>query len=243
MTEQIFDTTVYLSDFVSDDARINTARNDTVRFTDDARCHYILGIAPAVDGWLAVAKPVNNVHNPQTSSQPSTPITSQPQASPFQSPQLSSSGPATPQQRYFNQQQQQRHQMQQAQQMRSLSQSAQQPSGAGRNLPAQLQRASSGQASALQQMQQMQQMQGLAQQRATQPSPVHSQRTTPAAGQATLGGPVGGSNLGKLNTNQPREFRQYPFMQPRWELLADTSANPNLNETSISLTLFGARKV
>lgn len=244
LTEHIFDVAVILSDSISDDVRIQMARVDAARLLDDARCHFILGIAAPVDGWLVLTKPVIIPSAAQTSSQPSTPVASQSQSSPIPSPQVSASVPATPQQRYFNQQQ--RQQMQQAQQMRSHAQFSQQSMSQNRNLPAQLQRTPSNQASPLQQMQHMQHMQGLAQQRATQPSPVQSQRPTPAAGQGAMGGPVGGAGLGKLQTTyagQHKELRQYPFMQPRWELLADTSATSTLNETSISLSLFGARKV
>lgn len=141
-------------------------------------------------------------------------------------------------------------QAQQAQQMRAYPPYTQQPMHPNnRGLPAQLQRTPSYQSSPspLQQMQHMQQMQGLAQQRATQPSPVHSQRQAPAASQGGTGGPVGGntaaSKLQGSHNHQPREIRQYPFVQPRWEILAESSGNPNLNETAINLSLFGARKV
>jgi mediator of RNA polymerase II transcription subunit 12 len=252
ITEHVFDVTTILSDYMSDDVRIHTARMESARATDSPRCHFILGVAAPVDGWLVLTRPVNLPVNPQTSSQPSTPITTQSQASPYQSPQLTASNPATPQQRYFNQQQQQRQQIQQAhqaQQMRTYPPYAQHSMQPNRQLPAQLQRTPSYQASPspLQQLQHMQQMQGLAQQRASQPSPVHSQRPTPAASQGGAGGPVGGNAaLSKLQTshaNQQREFRQYPFVQPRWEILAESSGNPNLNETAINLSLFGARKV
>jgi mediator of RNA polymerase II transcription subunit 12 len=256
ITEHVFDVATIISDYVSDDVRIHTARMESAKATDSPRCHFILGVAAPVDGWLVLTKPINLVANPQPSSQPSTPIT-QSQASPYQSPQLTAATPATPHLRYFNssqqqqqqQQQQQRQQMQQAQQMRSYPQYPQHSMQSNRQLPAQLQRAPSYQASPspLQQMQHMQQMQSLAQQRASQPSPVHSQRPTPAVGQGVGGGPVGGNaTLSKLqtpNAGQQREFRQYPFVQPRWEILAESSGNPNLNETAINLSLFGARKV
>jgi mediator of RNA polymerase II transcription subunit 12 len=249
ITEHIFDVAVVLSDHLSDDVRNHVARLESVKNTSDLRCHFVLGTAAHIDGWLVLTKPVNHPLNTQPSSQPSTPM-----ASPYPSPQLASSGPSTPQQRYFSQQQQQRQQLQQAQQaqqMRSYPQYPQHSMQQNRGLPAQLQRSSSGQAphSSLQQMQHMQQMQGLAQQRATQPSPVHSQRPTPAASQNNMGGPVGGNasankpQTGASHNGQQRDIRQYPFVQPRWEILAESSGNPNLNETAISLTLFGARKV
>jgi mediator of RNA polymerase II transcription subunit 12 len=257
ITEHVFDVATILSDYISDDVRNSAARLESSGAPESPLSHFIMGAAAPVDGWLVLTKPVNLPPNPQTSSQPSTPITAQNQASPYQSPQLAASNPATPQQRYFNQQQQQQQQQQrqqlqqaqQAQQMRNYSQYPQHAMQPNRQLPGQLQRTPSYPVSAspLQQMQQMQQMQGLAQQRATQPSPVHSQRSTPAAGQGGVGGPVGGNSaLSKLQTsytNQQREMRQYPFMQPRWEILAESSGNPNLNETAINLSLFGARKV
>jgi mediator of RNA polymerase II transcription subunit 12 len=237
VTEHIFDVTVFLSDYISDDVRFHVTRLDGVRFTNNARCLFVLGVTAPVDGWLVLAKPINPPLNPTTSQPPaSTPLQSQP--SPHQTSQTSTAGSATPQQRYSSQQQQQRQQQmqaQQAQQMRTYSQCSQHPQN--KMLPAQLQRTPSGQASPspLQQMQQMQQMQ----QRAMQPSPVYSQRPTPAAGQAQ----TNSAAPGKLQTRQEREVRQYPFVQPRWEVLAESSGNPNANETAINLSLFGARKV
>jgi mediator of RNA polymerase II transcription subunit 12 len=246
IVEHVFDVAIILSDHISDDVRIHIARLESTRATECPRSHFILGVAAPVDGWLVLTKPVNL---PQSSPQPSTPNTAQNQASPYQSPHLNSSTPATPQQRYYNQQHQQRQQVQQAQQMRTYPQYPQQSIPPNRQLPAQLQRTPSYQSSSspLQQMQHMQQMQGLAQQRASQPSPVHSQRSAPAAGQGGAGGPVGGTTaLSKMqasHANQQKEMRQYPFVQPRWEILAESSGNPSLNETAINLSLFGARKV
>jgi mediator of RNA polymerase II transcription subunit 12 len=251
ITEHIFDVAIILSDQLPDDVRSHAARLENMKSTNDVRCHFVLGAAAPIDGWLVLTKPVILPLNTQVASQPSTPM-----ASPYHSPQLASSGPSTPQQRYLNQQQQQQQrqqlqQAQQAQQMRSYPQYPQHSMPQNRGLPAQLQRTSSGQTpqSSLQQMQHMQQMQALAQQRATQPSPVHSQRPTPAASQNIVGGTVGGnassnkSQPGPINSNPQREIRQFPFVQPRWEILAESSGNPNLNETAISLSLFGARKV
>ncbi|KAH7381682.1 hypothetical protein BKA66DRAFT_418843 [Pyrenochaeta sp. MPI-SDFR-AT-0127] len=241
ISEYVFDMAAFMSDYVSDDVRNNVARLDSSRQADDPRILFILGTTAPVDGWLVLTKPVNPPLN-QT-SQPPTPGLSQSQPSPYQSPQMSASGPATPQQRYFNQQQQRQQQMQaqQAQQMRPYGQYPQHPAQQNKPLPAQLQRTPSNQASPspLQQMQHMQQMQSLAQQRATQPSPVYSQRPTPAASQ----GGMSGAAPGKLHLRQEKEMRQYPFVQPRWEILAESSGNPTANETAINLSLFGARKV
>ncbi|CAO2657656.1 Nn.00g037820.m01.CDS01 [Neocucurbitaria sp. VM-36] len=244
ISEHIFDVAVSLSDYISDDVRSHVSRLDSVKAIDDPRCLFILGATAPVDGWLVLTKPINPPLN-QPTSQPPTPGASQSQPSPYQSPQMSATGPSTPQQRYFNQQQQrqqQQMQAQQAQQMRNYSPHSQHSTSQNKMLPAQLQRTPSNQASPspLQQMQHMQQMQGLAQQRATQPSPVYSQRPTPAASQGSQSSATG---PGKLQLRQEKEMRQYPFVQPRWEILAESSGNPNANETAINLSLFGARKV
>jgi mediator of RNA polymerase II transcription subunit 12 len=256
ITEHTLDVAAILSDNISDDVRNHLSRSDLERATGDALFQFILGAPGPVDGWLVLTQTISVPLMPQLSSQPSTPLPLQSQVSPYESPQMPGSGPATPQQqqqRYFNQQQQQRQQMQQAQQaqqMRNYQQYPQHHMQQNRGPPPQLQRTLSGQAtpSSLQQMQHMQQMQGYSQQRATQPSPVPSQRPTPAAGGSAVGGQSGGGGpLGKLQIGpfgvQQKEIRQYPFIQPRWEILAESSGNPNLNETAISLSLFGARKV
>lgn len=241
ITEHIFDVAVFLSDYISDDVRNHVARLDNARLTDESRCLFILGTTAPADGWLMLTKPVNTLGQP--TSQPSTPIPLQSQPSPYQSPQLSATGPATPQQRYMNQRQMQQQQMQaqQSSQSRAYPQYSQHAVQPNKMLPAQLQRTPSLQnsPSPLQQMQHMQQMQGLAQQRAAQPSPVYGQRPVPVGGQGSLSGAASG----KLQIRHEKEMRQYPFMQPRWEILAESSGNPTANETAISLSLFGARKV
>ncbi|KAI4675485.1 uncharacterized protein J4E88_007518 [Alternaria novae-zelandiae] len=246
ITEHVFDVTVFLADYITDDVRFHVTRLEGARLASDARCVFILGVTAPVDGWLVLAKPVNTPLV-QASSQPPTPTPLQNQPSPYQSPQVPASGSATPQQRYFQQQQQRQQQMQaaqQAQQIRAQQQYHQHPQN--KMLPAQLQRTPSGQASPspLQQMSQMQQMQQM-QQRAMQPSPVYSQRPTPAAGQGQYSSQsqMIAQAPGKLQMRQDREIRHYPFVQPRWEILAESSGNPNGNETAINLSLFGARKV
>jgi mediator of RNA polymerase II transcription subunit 12 len=251
IVEHVFDVASVLSDYISDDVRNHTARFENTRTADFSLSDFILGVSAPVDGWLVLTKPVNLPSNPQTLSQPVTPIATQTQASPYQSPQLAVSNPATPQQRYFNQQHQQRQQLQQqqSQQSRTYPQYPQHAIQPNRQLSGGLQRTPSfqGSASPLQQMQQMQQMHGLAQQRATQPSPVHSQRPTLATSHSVAGGTgavsVASNKLQTSYTTQQRESRQFPFVQPRWEILAESSGNPNLNETAINLCLFGARKV
>lgn len=240
MAEHVFDVTVLLSDLLSDDVRIQLALADSARSADDPRSSFILGSTAPIDGWLVLTKLVNPPQAAQSiaHSQPQTPAPAQTPSSQFQTPQMSGSGAPTPQQRYFNQQQrQQQMQAQQVQQMRNYPQYPQHTHPQNKMLPAQLQRTPSNQLNPtpLQQMQHMQHMQNLAQQRATQPSPVQSQRSTPAAGGQ-------GATPGKSQA-VAKEVRQYPYVQPRWEILAESSGNPNANETAINLSLFGARRV
>lgn len=234
IAEHIFDVAVVLSDLLFDDVRIQLARAEKATSAEDPRCLFLIGTATPVDGWLVLAKAVNQQN--LVSSQLQTPPSVQTQ---HQLPQMPGSTAPTPQQRYFNQQQQRQQQMQaqQAQQMRSYPQYPQHTHPQNKMLPAQLQRTPSNQPTPtpLQQMQHMQHMQSLAQQRATQPSPVQSQRSTPAAGGS-------GSTTGKLPSAQAREVKHFPYTQPRWEILAESSGNPNANETAINLSLFGARR-
>ena len=238
IAEHIFDVAVVLSDLLADDVRIQLARAESATCADDPRCSFIVGSTMPIDGWLVLTKPVNQPQSSQNLA-PSQPPTPGPVQNQYQNPQMQGSGAPTPQQRYFSQQQQRQQQMQaqQAQQMRSYPQYPQHTHPQNKMLPAQLQRNPPNQPTPtpLQQMQHMQHMQSLAQQRATQPSPVQSQRPTPATG-----GP--GTTTVKLPAMQPKEVRQFPYAQPRWEILAESSGNPNANETAINLSLFGARR-
>ncbi|KAJ4346207.1 RNA polymerase II mediator complex subunit [Ascochyta clinopodiicola] len=232
IAEHIFDVTVVLSDLLSDDVRIQLARAESTAPADDPRFSFIVGSATPIDGWLVLTKPVNPPQPAQSfaPSQPQTPVNIPSQ---YQSPQMSNSAASSPQQRYFNSQQQRQQQMQ-AQQLRSYPQYPQHTHPQNKMLPAQLQRNPSN-PTPLQQMQHMQHMQSLAQQRATQPSPVQSQRP------ASMASGLGAAN-GKLPAAQAKEVRQFPYVQPRWEILAESSGNPNANETAINLSLFGARR-
>ncbi|KAF2625958.1 hypothetical protein BU25DRAFT_492495 [Macroventuria anomochaeta] len=238
IAEYIFDVAVILSDLLSDDVRTQLARAESTTCADDPRCSFIVGTTMPIDGWLVLTKPVNQPQ-PAQNLAPSQPQTPAPIQSQYQNPQMPGSGAPTPQQRYFGQQQQRQQQMQaqQAQQMRNYPQYPQHTHPQNKMLPAQLQRNPSNQLppTPLQQMQHMQHMQSLAQQRATQPSPVQSQRPTPA-----VDGP--GVTTNKLPAVQAKEMRQFPYAQPRWEILAESSGNPNANETAINLSLFGARR-
>lgn len=237
IAEHVFDVAVVLSDLLSDDVRIQLARAETTTGADDPRCSFIIGSTTPIDGWLVLTKPMNTPQPAQNLAPPPppTPVPGQIQ---HQSSQMPGSGAPTPQQRYLSQQQmrQQQMQAQQAQQMRGYPQYSQHTHPQNKMLPAQLQRNPSGPSpTPLQQMQHMQHMQSLAQQRATQPSPVQAQRPTHAA--------VGpGPTMSKLQAAQAKEVRQFPYVQPRWEILAESSGNPNANETAINLSLFGARR-
>jgi len=266
ITEHIFDVAVFLSDYIADDVRNHVARIDNASLSDDTRCLFILGSIAAVDGWLVLTKPVNTMT--QLSAQPSTPNPFPIQTQTYQSIQTLTTDATTSQQRYLEQQRQQQQQEQQQMQQQQAQQYQQQPQQPqqqtqqaqqyqqqaqqaqryqqysqhpNKMLPAQLQRNPSYQnsPSPLQQLQHMQQMQGLAQQRATQPSPIYSQRPAPVSSLNSSSGLV----PGKLQIRYEQEMRQFPFVQPRWEILADSSSNPNANETAISINLFGARKV
>ncbi|KAH3986935.1 mediator of RNA polymerase II transcription subunit 12 [Parastagonospora nodorum] len=246
--EHVFDVLIVLSDHISEDVRNQIARLESAKSTNSDRAYFIHSQKAPIDGWLMLTKPVIPPLDPP---QPPNPNTTQNQSSPYQSPQMTSNT-AAPQHRYFNQQQQQSQTLQPSQQtqhMRTYPQYAQHAAQPNRHLPAQLQRTPSHHASLspLQQMQHMQQLQGLAQQRASQPSPIHSQRPTSVASPGGMGGLAGGNAApSKAHTsyvNQQRDTRQYPFVQPRWEILAESSGNPTLNETAISLSLFGARRV
>jgi mediator of RNA polymerase II transcription subunit 12 len=247
ITEHILDVAVFLSDYTSDDVRNQLARLESIGSKEDPFCSCIFGTTTPVDGWLVLTKPVSHIQTPsqaQAQTQPqhqlSAPSPNQSLTPQYQGQTAQTPGPgaAANQQRYLNQQrQQQQMQAHQAQQMRNYPPYPAQTTQQTKMLPAQLSRASSNMSahSPLQQMQHMQHMQGLAQQRATQPSPVSSQRPVPATGMA-------GAMAAKLQARQEREVRQYPFVQPRWEILAESSGNPNANETAINLSLFGARR-
>ncbi|KAL5113832.1 RNA polymerase II mediator complex subunit [Pleosporales sp. CAS-2024a] len=247
IAEHVLDIAILLSDHVADDVRQQIASLEGARPTSSLSNHFLFGSKAPIDGWLALMKPITPSLDPQF-PEATIPNTTQYQPSPYQSPQATLSQPATPHQRYLNHQHQ-RQQLQYTQQMRSYHSYSRNAVQHGRQLPAQLQRAAyqHSTSSPLQQMQHMQQLQSVHQQRASQPSPVHSQRPIPAANPGSASASVGNhAALGKTQAsygNAQRESRQYPFVQPRWEILAESSGNPNLNETAVSMSLFGARRV
>ena len=44
ITEHVFDVTVFLSDYISDDVRFHVTRLEGARLASDARCVFILGV-------------------------------------------------------------------------------------------------------------------------------------------------------------------------------------------------------
>lgn len=229
----LFDLAALLSDSISDDVRRQISQRDAARPIDDDRCAFIFGSAPCPDGWLSLTQPVNAVsygqtdYSPQAHPQPHNASPSQHagQLQPMVGPgglQRSSS---------------QQHSAQPGQspsQSRTFSQYAQPQ----KMLPQQLQRmASNGQGGPSAQPQQMQQMQNMAQQRNVQPSHSQQQRMPTTMSQSLTGGKAGTPKQGKA------EMRQVPFTLNRWEVLPECGSNAFGNETSISLSLFGARKV
>ena len=225
VAQHVFDVATLLSDNISDEVRNHLMRLDAVKSADDTRCAFIFGTAPPPDGWLMLTKPAH-VAPPL---QPTSTGTPHPQQSNTgHSPYQGNSNPSM--QRSTNQQQ---SQSQSQAQIRGYSQYPQQ-----NKMPQQLQRMpSNGAPSQLQQLQQMQQMQALAQQRNQQSSPAQMQRQSQTPMQANLPAKPGASKQEKP------DMRPTPFALRRWEILPDSGGNPLGNETAISLSLFGARKV
>jgi mediator of RNA polymerase II transcription subunit 12, fungi type len=228
----LFDVTALLSDHLPDDVRKQLARLDVVKAIDDVRGAFIFGSVPPPDGWLSLMTPANT---PSSSQPGSSPQTQSPSMNSAQSPHLGyqQSHPSATQ-RSFSQPQLQQ-QMQPQTPSRAYS-PYQQPH---KMFPQQLQRmaSGSGQPTQLQQLQQMQQMQAMAHQRGAQPSPTQQQRAAGAVNQTQMTG------RGGIPAQDKVEMKTVPFALSRWEILPDSGGNPAGNETAISLSLFGARRV
>lgn len=116
----------------------------------------------------------------------------------------------------------------------------------------------------MQQMHQMQQIQNLIQQRSSQsPSPAlaqhmqrqqqqqqHQQQQSTPNPQTfyshQAGGPLGQPGRTQPPTKQDTpvvEIKTRPFIPKEWDMLSEIGANATLNETALSLSLFGARHV
>ncbi|KAF2021724.1 hypothetical protein BU24DRAFT_457677 [Aaosphaeria arxii CBS 175.79] len=260
ITDQIFDVTALLSDYVTDDVRNHLIKLDTMKSTNDPRCTFVFGTMPHPDAWLAAARPVASIPQANSSMQTQPKQVAQQQQS---NPSTPSSGAGVMQRSLSQQQQQQQQQQPQQQQQQPKQQqqphqqqqqpmqapsqnqtrtNPQYPQQAQQNkMLSQFQRMASmqgGQHSQLQQMQQMQQMQALAQQRSMQPSPVQLQRQPASAPQ-----PVPSFSRPTSTRFEKKEMKQVPFALKRWEMLPESGGNPAGNETAISMTLFGARRV
>jgi mediator of RNA polymerase II transcription subunit 12 len=240
IARSLFDLAALLSDNISDDVRKQLSHQDAVKPVDDDRCSFIFGRAPPPDGWLTLAKPVNAVSNGQMGSSPQTqsqPLNASPSQYSGQSQQMTP-GPGGLQRSVSQQNVPQS--VQSPGQTRTFSQYSQ-PS---KMLPQQLQRMASTaqggpstQLHQMQQVQQVQQMQNMAQQRSTQPSLGHQQRMSVTPNQSIAVGKAAGKKQDKV------EMKHVPFALNRWEILPECGSNALGNETAISLSLFGARKV
>lgn len=245
VVQYILDVTTLLSDSASDDVRKHLARLDLAKPAGMPSCAFAFGSIPPPDGWLSLTKPVTTPLNAQavsTASPQSQPQSASSNQSPYQSlqqQQQQHGGSPGPLQRSMSQQHFQQ-QLQSQAQARSYTQYPQHAQS-HKMLPQQLQRmvsnGHSGQATQLQQLQQMQQMQAYAQQRNTQVSSSQQQRAAAMASQTPATGKVGVVKQEKV------EMKSVPFGLNRWEVLPESGGNPLGNETAISLTLFGARRV
>jgi mediator of RNA polymerase II transcription subunit 12, fungi type len=241
LTEFIFDIATVFSDLISDEVRAHLMKMDAAKSLDDARCAYVFGSVPPVDGWLGLVKSPTN----STTAQVATSQTQSPNATPNQSQQSYSSqqfnSPSpVPMHRSLSQQQQQQQQAQ-ARMYAQYPQHAQH-----KTMMPQFPRMNSGpgqtpqmQPTAAQQMQM-----NFAQQRAGAPSPVSGQRqvSQPSTPQNTSQTATN-SAKGALSRQDKPEARPIPFPLRRWEIIQESGSNASGNETALSLSLFGARKV
>jgi mediator of RNA polymerase II transcription subunit 12 len=229
----LFDLAALLSDSISEDVRKQLSYRDAAKPVDDDRCTFIFGSTPPSDGWLILTQPVNAILHGQAeaSSQAHLPtMNASPSQHGGQFQQTTGSGGL---QRSSSQQQ--------------SSPAGQSPNfgrtfshlGQGQKMaPQQLQRmGSNGQGGPSTQLQQMQQMQSLAQQRNMQASHSQQQRMPINQGQSPTTGKVANAKQSKV------EMRHVPFTLNRWEVLPECGSNAMGNETAVSLSLFGARKV
>ncbi|KAF2691505.1 hypothetical protein K458DRAFT_381358 [Lentithecium fluviatile CBS 122367] len=232
----LFDVATLLSDSISDDVRKQLARLDIAKPVDNDRCAFIFGSTPPPDGWLSLTKPVNAASSAQAASSSQT-QPQQPKASPSQyhgQPQQNPGPGPGALQRSLSQQH-----LQQPVQLQGPTRSYSQYSQPSKMLPQQLQRiASNSQSGQATQLHQLQQMQALAQQRNIQQAPLGQQQRTTAPSTLSL-------STGKASAvkQEKADMRSVPFAVNRWELLPECGGNPFGNETAISLSLFGARKV
>ncbi len=235
----VLDVATLLSDSVTEDVRKHLANEDTMGRTDDVRGTFIFGGVVPPDGWLTLMRPENTVSASERASSSHT-----------QAPPLGvSQAPYHSQALYHNQEQSSQDPLQRPSSQQQLQQTQSQAQDPGyppypqpQKMPAQqLQRTNSidhgGQVAQLQQSQHMQPTHALAQQRGTLPSSSQQQQTPLTASQPPTTGMGGVANPDKV------EMQPTPFAVNRWEMVPDNGENPAVNETAISLSLFGARRV
>ncbi|KAF2105834.1 hypothetical protein BDV96DRAFT_607939 [Lophiotrema nucula] len=231
IVDYTFDVAIILSDSLSDEARTRLIHLDSAKPLEDPRCAFIFGTSPQEDGWLCLTRPVPTTV--PTQPNPSLQSTSQTGASQSPHQQFSNTPMQTPNPASMQRSLSQQHQTQVQNAIRGYQQYSQHSNS--NKIPPQLQRMVSG--SQTMQQSQLQQMQHM-QQRSQQPSPVQMQRQT---------GPPAQSNQAVQKRGLPKlekhDLKTMPFILRRWEILPENSGNPLANDTALSLSLFGARKL
>lgn len=235
--EYVFDVAAYFSDDLTDELRIQFSKLELSKGQADPRTAFIFGASPSPDGWLGLISPqlANNGSSsgPQLTSLSSVQVTTGP-PSRTQSPVTPNpiNRPQTPQQRAMPQQrqppgQQQRFlsqaQMQMQPQSHAPSRDFHQQQNPAYNYHHQQQQQQLPQSHGVPAPTAQTQSQSQAQQQMPTPT------TTPAAQSF--------QQVGK------QEIRPVPFTLRRWEILPDSAASGAGNDTALSLTLFGARRV
>jgi len=210
---------------MSEDVRKNLIGSANIQGCSDTRCAFVFGVDPQDDGWLGLTRSLQRASSPQKSTQASN--LAQPQ---MQGQQQFSGGTAQSRRPSGHQQQLQN----QLQGRTSTYPQHQQPHNL---ISQQLQRmGSNGQNNSAFQLQQMQQMQAMAQQRQSPAMGGQMQRNSSNQGQPPKA----------IKSSGPKQERvdakPVPYKLSRWEVLPESGGNVGGNETSISLSLFGARK-
>jgi mediator of RNA polymerase II transcription subunit 12 len=243
MMEFAFDIATVFSDIISEEVRNHLMKLDNAKTLDDARCAFIFGSGPPLDGWLGLVKSPTTSMVPQaTPSQSQSPSAMPPQnQQPYQNPQFNSPSPV-PLHRSLSQQQQQQAQA------RMYPQYNQQPQHSQHKqmLPQFPRMNSAPQQNPQMQPTPTQQMQmNFAQQRAGAPSPIAGQRQLPSQPSTpqSVSQPAGTAAKAGLQRQDKPEVRPIPFSLRRWEIIPESGGNGSGNETALSLSLFGARKV
>lgn len=228
-TQYIFDVSILLSDYITEDVRKNLIGSANIQCCSDTRCAFIFGVDSRDDGWLGLARSLQQrASSPQKSMQASNAAQAQ-----VQGQQQIGAGAAQSRRPVGQQQQQQLLQNQLQGRGSTLSQH-QQPQNL---LSQQLQRmGSNGQHNSASQLQQMQQMQAMAQQRQNPTVSGQMQRNPSNQGQQAKPTKSNGAKQERVDA------KPVPYKLSRWEVLPESGGNVGGNETSISLSLFGARK-